>query len=315
MMGDGSHKLRGMIVADGEDRFSVIDAITKACNKNDNGAYARVTYANLIKPASQYRDEILKNVTLLKFPGQGQRETPTMSIRGLQRLLMILGGKVSEEYRKLAEGTFTRVMAGDTTLIEVIEANAASNGPVQRAFKQALAQEPVEPVLDDVCKKRPAGGEDFELLEWEERKERLLELRESRKQKALANSQSLISILCTLNPGTGVDERTRLQIEDLSKNILLPPGKRLTANGLLNGEADPNQPIAVQVAVGEMGLTATDPQVQAIGRAMAKRYRATYGKEPNKHKQYVRGNYVLVNSYTEKDRAMLEDAIREVLQP
>lgn len=61
-----------------------------------------------------------------------------MTIRGLQRLLMILGGKVAAEIRKLVEGTFTRVIAGDQSLIEVINANAASDAPVQQAFCQAL---------------------------------------------------------------------------------------------------------------------------------------------------------------------------------
>lgn len=67
-----------------------------------------------------------------------------MTIRGLQRLLMILGGKVAAEFRQIVEGTFTRVMAGDQSLIEVMNTNAVSQEPVQQAFRQALAQEPVE---------------------------------------------------------------------------------------------------------------------------------------------------------------------------
>ncbi len=33
-----------------------------------------------------------------------------------------------------------------------------------------------------------------------------------------------------------------------------------------------------------------------------------------KHKQYVKGNYIQVNSYVKKDRAMMESAVREGLQ-
>ena len=63
--------------------------------------------------------------------------TPCMTIRGLQRLLMILGGKVAAEYREIVEGVFTRYMAGDTSLIEEVRANAASDAP-ENVSKQCL---------------------------------------------------------------------------------------------------------------------------------------------------------------------------------
>ena len=66
-----------------------------------------------------------------------------MTIRGLQRLLMILGGKVAAEFREIVEGVFTRYMAGDTSLIEEIRDNAASDAPVNVMARTALEQEPV----------------------------------------------------------------------------------------------------------------------------------------------------------------------------
>ena len=48
-----------------------------------------------------------------------------MTIRGLQRLLMILGGKVAAEFREIVESVFTRYTAGDTSLIEEVRDNAA----------------------------------------------------------------------------------------------------------------------------------------------------------------------------------------------
>ena len=50
-----------------------------------------------------------------------------MTIRGLQRLLMILGRKVAAEYREIVESVFTRYTAGDTSLIEEVRANAVSD--------------------------------------------------------------------------------------------------------------------------------------------------------------------------------------------
>ena len=140
--------LRGIIKEDGTHLFSVYDFITIACQKKDDGAYARKTYSNLVKDSCEFKKEVVKSVHYCQFPGARQRETPTMTIRGLQRLLMILGGKVAANFRKEVEGTFTRVMAGDTSLIQEIRDNAVSSSPVHQVFRQALAEEPIYRGID-----------------------------------------------------------------------------------------------------------------------------------------------------------------------
>ena len=71
------------------------------------------------------------------------RKTPMMTLRALQRLVMILGGKVAADFRQIVEGVFTRFQSGDLSMIEEIRSNAASSGPIHQAYRQALAQEPV----------------------------------------------------------------------------------------------------------------------------------------------------------------------------
>jgi hypothetical protein len=58
------------------------------------------------------------------------------------------------------------------------------------------------------------------------------------------------------------------------------------------------------------GIKLTDAQIQPAGREMAKAYRKTCNTNPPQHKQIIRGNYIPVNSYTERDRPMMEQAIR-----
>jgi hypothetical protein len=48
---------------------------------------------------------------------------------------------VGAEYRKLARTTVTRVGAGDQTLKEVIDTNAASSAPNAQLLREALAHE------------------------------------------------------------------------------------------------------------------------------------------------------------------------------
>jgi hypothetical protein len=66
-----------------------------------------------------------------------------MTLRGLQRLMMILGGKVAADFRQIVEGVFTRYMSGDRSMLQEVEANAVSTAPIHQAYRQALAQEPV----------------------------------------------------------------------------------------------------------------------------------------------------------------------------
>ena len=87
--------IRGAISPDGVHVFSVYDfIINQACLKNLKSSNASVTLSNLIEEDSEYTDEVVKALNYRKSPDGGNRETPTMTIRGLQRLLMILGGNL-----------------------------------------------------------------------------------------------------------------------------------------------------------------------------------------------------------------------------
>jgi hypothetical protein len=165
------------------------------------------------------------------------------------------------------------------------------------------------------------------MLELEERRERLDERRQIRKQMTLDNTERMLRILAQVNP-RGVDERTLLQIEDLTKNIMLPaaiappPRHLLLTTSEEEGEGEinnhkkdnNNDAISVSLIVSEMGLSASKKQLQAIGKKMAAQYRETYNKEPSKHRQFVDGNVIAVNSYTECDKPMMVSVIREVLE-
>ena len=100
-----------------------------------------MAFARLIANGSEYRDEVVKACDYLKFPGRGQRDTPCMDIRGLQRLISLLGGKIGAEYRRLAETTLTRLVAGDETMIGEIAQNAGSDAPMQTLAREALGAE------------------------------------------------------------------------------------------------------------------------------------------------------------------------------
>ena len=111
--------LRGMRNEDGVYCFSVYDFINLVTGHERGNAYARMTFQRLTKEGSEYASEIVTNCNSFKIQGSRGAETPCMTIRGLQRLLMMLGGKVAAEYREIVESVFTRYTAGDTSLFGI----------------------------------------------------------------------------------------------------------------------------------------------------------------------------------------------------
>ena len=314
--------LRGGVDKDGNPAFSLFDMGNIACNKERDSTYGKNVFYRLTQERSEFKSEVDSFCVYLKFPGSGQRETPCATIRGLHRYLMILGGKVAAEFRKIIEGTFTRVMAGDQSLIEVINANAASDAPVQQAFRAALAQ---EPVLDDFCigKKRERRDLVFD-MEIAERKTALEERKAALDERKLKHASNLIEHANTamgainaLKNWANVDERTKLQTEDHIKNILFSTMPASTTTlAITDGTHQPNETtgLSVSIVAKELGFKCSDGDLQRIGRAMAKAYRVTYKCDPSKHTQYVNGACIPVNSYTERDRSMMEQTIRSIMK-
>ena len=109
---EGKEGIRGKVdEKDGIEKYSVYDTINLVTGRNLNNDYGRHTYYSLIEEASKFKDEVGSLKCDLKFKGRGQRNTPCMTLRGLQRLVMILGGKVAAKYRAIAETTLTRMIA------------------------------------------------------------------------------------------------------------------------------------------------------------------------------------------------------------
>ena len=247
-----------------------------------------------------------------------------MTIRGLQRLLLILGGnRVAPQFRALAETTFTRVLGGDKSLIKVIEANAELNEAGPKMARAAMENDPSpggilpDNFLDDAVLKRKRAELELEerLIALEERKMALengkLAIENGRKelkQKDLSFFKNSMELLKTIRNGE-LDERTSLQYEELVKNATFTSQKP-TADG--GGAAADG--ISVSVVAKILGYTCTDGQLIVIGTVLAKKYAEKYGAKPPKHKQDHKGRIIDANSYTERDRGMMEEAIKEIME-
>jgi hypothetical protein len=318
LTGDDTHKIRGMLAPDGMQVFSVYDFMTIACGykSKDTGASARKEFQRLTKDGSEYQGEVMASCHYLKFTGNGQRDTPCMTVRGLQRLLMILGGKVAAEFRAVVEGVFTRVMAGDQSLIQVINANAASDAPVHQIYRQALAQEPVTTAPDptSLTRKRRMEELEIEMLEADVEAKKLA--------NAAMARDSMLDHLCKvadryqeLCEDSLMDERARLMLKDGFLNMAMAAQQPTNSGSQAlienSGVVLPNKPISLSSVAVELGFKIPDGEFMAIGKKVSRRYFQLHGKSPSKHDQLIKGKVTSVNSYTESDRAIVEEVLRE----
>ena len=530
--------LRGM-EKDGQMVFSVYDFIHRACDHKDDGANSRKILERLRKTGGDFAPEIDGLCIMCKFPGQGQRETPCMSVRGLMVLLNILGGKVSRAFREESFKILQRYLDGDTTMCIEIEnnreigearsyaqfagkvlkkaesyaereaqqlpavtfvygsqseafpnlikigkaaaldarlsslntscapapyryvavaqsfdnsrdeamahaffaskrkegeffevtaeevnsffishiipqyqlelahhielmkgrakaveedleeevmnegENAVLQPPLQQAYKAALAQEPVAPVLEEICsvKKRERDDVLFE-LEVEERRQKLEEskqrlqisMEESKQRLQISMEESKVRldkerveilesrfnmasqavvVIDQFKERKSIDNRTKMQFEDHIKNLFLQPQSLVTTTTVVNttaasaassavavdGQKNENisnssssgsqssqqqttttkvvvnetAGLTVSVLAKEMGFKISDAEGKLIGKSMAKKYRAKYSEEPSKHLQSCNGATIMVNSYMQRDKAMMMEAINDIV--
>ena len=61
----------------------------------------------------------------------------------------------------------------------------------------------------------------------------------------------------------------------------------------------------------DMGIKCTCGQLKELGKRMAEKYRTTLNRDPVKRRQQVGGQILLINSYSEQDRPMMEEVIRD----
>jgi len=316
--------IRGMAGTDGVERWAVYDFVNLVCDKNIKDSYGRITFTRLTNDMSEFANEARTLCLSWKFPGRGQQETPTMSIRGLQRLLMILGGKVASEYRALVETTFTRVMAGDRSLIKIIESNSVSNSAINMTFREALVNDPSPgdgPKDDALDSMTLAYQNEDKALELRKRKLEvdIMELA-YKKQKTDAHfeyenkqmqiQKDRLEFMKMVSPHGMIDDQVRMMFKDTMMNQMRNDSPLQITNGESNNNPN-NKVITLSSVASEIGMRFTSDELKRIGKNLKNIYVDKYGDNPGRHEQSVDGAVRMVNLYTKRDQDMMEQALRD----
>ena len=121
--------VRIMTISNGPRVFSIIDFVNLVCTSESEN-YARRLWPHL-KPLFELHALVVV-VPLRYKPPVMTRLGPATNLMGLQRLLLVLGDKVNDEFRQVDDNAFTRFMAGDTS--RFIEADF--NSTRKKKFKK-----------------------------------------------------------------------------------------------------------------------------------------------------------------------------------
>ena len=271
-----------------------VDLVMLITSKNKNES------AEVLRRLS---DEIFSESKLVSrnTGGRGNSKTKLISFADALELIMVLPGKMAKETRSKFADIIRRYLAGDATLVKELADNAASSNAVHVLARESLAQD--DNNIEDSRKRRRL----MEELHIRERTEALETIRADRQTKLIQTYQSLC-------PNQILDDQARVMFKDQILNMAMGdygPKKRLITV-VEEASEEPiyeNKPITVSTVASQMGVILKGTDAQKIGLKLKEMYFARYQRPPTKHEQMVGGAMREVNSYTERDKDMVRDAI------
>jgi hypothetical protein len=239
--------------------------------------------------------DLLTKCLNIQFPGRGQKETPTATVNVLVEIIMLCPGKIAKTVRMQAAKTLCRAMAGDLTLVDqILERHTEVAGTNEQAIilegtgvtpdqaNMGMTQETKEEHMLGVKRARA----EIDALELSNRDRRI---------DFLAKAKGL---LIENHPNNILEPRMAILIHDRMADLIAGEVGSIIGS------------ISISSVAGELGRVFNNAQLCSIGKKVAQSYRNKYGKNPERHTQWVDGRATEVNSYTMEDKAMIVDIIK-----
>ena len=134
------NRMGGDIASDGKHVFSMFQFTNIVNEKTINDPYGQRTVARLLQDGAPHK-AFLESLGIYKMRNTRGSDTPGMTFIGLKGLLSKLPGKVADKYTAYCTEITTRVEAGDSSMHNVIDDNAASSNMYNAMARDALAHE------------------------------------------------------------------------------------------------------------------------------------------------------------------------------
>jgi len=224
------------------------------------------------------------------IPGKGNANIKVLSFNDALQLIMVLPGKLAKETRQKFADILKRYMAGDQSMHDELDANAKSDSPIAQMARESLQE--------DYAVGFKRRREELELMRMEEEIKAMT-------QSRIMNLETNLNRISDPKSNPGLEERARLLLKDTYMNLLLnqPVGAKTDETASLN------KPISIASIAAELGYKPSTNDSKKIGKSIKKAYVKKYGDNPPKHEQVCDGRVTRVNSYTERDRSLVEEAL------
>ena len=121
---------------DGVQYLSVRDVIMHLC-----GSTAKTANKKWERLSDEAKEDVATLGRLFQFPGQGNKTETVITFKGALKLAMLVSGENAAKHRTAMVNILSRYYAGDDSLTDEIEANAASASPVAEMARNSLAGE------------------------------------------------------------------------------------------------------------------------------------------------------------------------------
>ena len=238
----------------------------------------------------------------------GGHATKLVSLGNAIELVMVLPGRVAKETRTQFAGIIRRYLAGDQTLSVELNANAKSSSPIAVLARASMDLYEQDDSVNSLSFKRKR--EELEIMQMEQ----------DLKARMQANITSLSIDYDKICTNTTMDERARLMFKDCYLNLILnsqfgsSQGQTRTIENGNSSISSLDKPVSISSVAAELGYKPTSTDAKRIGMDLKKLYVGKYNKSPPKHDQLCDGRVTNVNSYMEKDRPLVVQALNGYFQ-
>jgi hypothetical protein len=129
--------IRCEIAHDGKKVSSMSEFVNVMYERNKDEKFGKNVVSQILKNDSPDK-AYLERLGIYKLKNERGPATPAMTFLGLKGLLSKLNCNVADEYTNYCSETTTRVEAGDSSMKQVIDANAASSSIYNAMARDAL---------------------------------------------------------------------------------------------------------------------------------------------------------------------------------
>ena len=295
---------------------SLVDVTSILCEKDNNAS------GEVVRNIISYHD--LNGIILkVKFGGRGgNHDTPVpKDLAALIEIIFLLPGRAAAQVRRVAAQIFVRYLGGDLTLIQEVEhlrhvqnflRETAPEHPM-RAFGEAvensespeLKRKREEADLKEVETRLKKAAVDIKCLELQQQEAEarvaiaLEEQQRATEARRIANLREWIE-LSGANGAVEMAPADRVAANDMMRTIALGGTGAMAGLGVA---------ICLESFLREKGVPQAVRLRADFGKAVLKVWKERYpDQEPPKKQVFVNGQELLVNSYWEKHRGIVEEA-------